>query len=72
MARLILDIPMDKMQLLLKALTDLGIDVRPLHLQNRQASLSVRKKRLYRTLHKISSSFILFDWEFFSNELEYE
>jgi hypothetical protein len=72
MARVMLDIPIDKMQSLLKALTDLGIDVRPLPIKNRQASVSVRKKRLYRTLHKISSSFILFDWEFFSNELEYE
>jgi len=25
-----------------------------------------------KTLHKIFCSFILFDWEFFSNELEYE
>lgn len=71
MARVMLDIPLDKMQSLLKALSDLGIAVHPLPVNNRQAS-SVRKKRLYRTLHKISSSYILFDWEFFSNELEYE
>lgn len=72
MARLILDIPIDKMQTCLKTLSDLGIDVRPMPMKTRHTSVSVRKKRFYRTLHKISSSFILFDWEFFSNELEYE
>ncbi|MEN9686790.1 MAG: hypothetical protein RLZZ28_2576 [Bacteroidota bacterium] len=32
----------------------------------------VSKKRIQRELKKIFNSFILFDWEFYSNELEYE
>ena len=71
MARLILDIPNNKMQSFVKAILSLGIDSRAIRSNRSQKSL-VRQERLSKSLKKISSSFILFDWEFFSNELEYE
>ncbi len=66
MAKVILDVPTDKMQSFIKAVLRLGIDSHAIN-SNRG-----KKRRLSDSLKKISSSFILFDWEFFSNELEYE
>lgn len=66
MAKVILDVPTDKMQSFIKAVLRLGIDSRAINANGR------KKRRLSDSLKKISSSFILFDWEFFSNELEYE
>lgn len=71
MGRVIIDVPAEKMQPLLKALSSLGIVAQPVP-ATRHLPTSLRQKRFSRTLHRISSSFILFDWEFFSNELEYE
>ena len=71
MAKIVLDIPKNKMRSFVKALVSLGIDGHDMH------RLPARKiphphGSLPLSLKKISSSFILFDWEFFSNELEYE
>ncbi len=71
MAKIVLDIPKSKMRSFVKALVRLGIDGHDLYrvpsskIQHPYGSLPI-------SLKKISSSFILFDWEFFSNELEYE
>ena len=71
MARIVLEVPKEKMQSFLKAILGLGID--PYASANsRFGKTFLRKRRLANSLKKISSSFILFDWEFFSNELEYE
>lgn len=71
MAKIILDIPKDKMQDLVKALISLGIEGHSIHRTPRR-NKAKRPISVTHSLHKISSSFILFDWEFFSNELEYE
>lgn len=71
MARIILDIPTDKMQSFAQAILNLGIDSRSIISKQFKKTL-LQKKRLSNSLRKISSSFILFDWEYFSNELEYE
>ena len=69
MAKIVLDIPESKMRSFVKALVKLGIDDRLM-----MNPLKRRKPDHGQvlSLKKISSSFILFDWEFFSNELEYE
>lgn len=71
MARITLDIPTDKMQSFAQAILNLGIDSRSIISKQFKKTL-LQKKRLSNSLRKISSSFILFDWEYFSNELEYE
>jgi hypothetical protein len=71
MAKVSLDVPTDKMQSFIQAVISLGIDTHSL-IKRRYTKTVQQKKRLSNTLKKISSSFILFDWEFFSNELEYE
>lgn len=71
MTRLVLDVPTDKIRPLRRMLVRMGIDSHALQ-GNHVRKRVVRKRPLTDTLHKISSSFILFDWEFFSNELEYE
>ncbi len=71
MARVSLDVPTEKMQSFIQAVLNLGIDTRDM-INHQYAKNLLRKKRLSNSLKKISSSFILFDWEFFSNELEYE
>lgn len=71
MTRIVIDIPNNKMQPFLKALLGLGLDSHVIR-TNRKRQPFLRQRRLAKSLQKISSSFILFDWEFFSNELEYE
>jgi hypothetical protein len=71
MARVSLEVPSDKMTSFIQAVTSLGIDTHSL-LKRRYKKIVQQKKKLSNSLKKISSSFILFDWEFFSNELEYE
>ncbi len=71
MARVVLDIPAEKMSSFIKALLSLGIDTQMIAV-NRLSKSFMRKRRIANSLKKISASFILFDWEFFSNELEYE
>lgn len=71
MARVILDVPNEKMQPFLKAILNLGLD------RHAISSTTAEKRRLSSRnrkslLRHISASFILFDWEFYSNELEYE
>ncbi len=71
MARVSLDVPTEKMQSFIQAVLNLGIDTRNM-INHQYTKKFLRKKNLRNSLKKISSSFILFDWEFFSNELEYE
>jgi hypothetical protein len=72
MARVILDVPNDKIQPFLKAILNLGLDRHAISSnQSRRSSLSSRRSR-NNILKRLSGSFLLFDWEFFSNELEYE
>jgi hypothetical protein len=71
MTRVILDVPSDKMKPFLQAVTNLGIEKDSIRLREISRRHKQNRGTLF-TLHKISSSFILFDWEYFSNELEYE
>jgi len=71
MARVILDVPNDKMKPFLKAILNLGLDRHAISSnESRRRSLSSRTRK--NILKHLSGSFLLFDWEFFSNELEYE
>lgn len=72
MARVILDVPTDKMKSFIKAILNLGIDRHAISSTRLRHSLSRSSRKRKISLKTISSSFILFDWEFFSNELEYE
>jgi hypothetical protein len=71
MTRVILDVPSNKMKPFLQAVTNLGIEKDTMQLREISRRHNQNRGTLF-TIHKISSSFILFDWEFFSNELEYE
>ncbi|MCW3088613.1 MAG: hypothetical protein JWQ78_1999 [Sediminibacterium sp.] len=71
MAKVSLDVPKDKMQSFIQAVISLGIDTGSV-LKRRYKKTLQQKRKISNSLKKISSSFILFDWEFFSNELEYE
>ncbi|MBX9732998.1 MAG: hypothetical protein K2X37_02970 [Chitinophagaceae bacterium] len=71
MTRIILDVPKDKMQSFIKAVLDIGISGHAIS----AAEPSVKNTatiNLSNSLKQISQSYILFDWEFYSNELEYE
>ena len=71
MAIISIDVPNDKMKSFVQAILRLGIDARGIMYKRHRRTL-LQKKKMANSLQKISSSFILFDWEFFSNELEYE
>ena len=70
MARVTLDIPSDKMPSFAQAIINLGINSRSI-ISKKLKKTFLSYQRLA-NLKKSSSRFILFDWEFFSNELEYE
>lgn len=71
MARVILDVPSNKMKAFLKSMFNLGIDPNAIQVKALTRTNKQTKSTLFK-LHQISRSFLLFDWEFFSNELEYE
>ncbi len=71
MTRLVLDVPAEKIRPLRRMLQRMGIRSFTETGRTRHHR-SLRRNATADTLHKIASSFILFDWEFFSNELEYE
>ncbi len=71
MARVILDVPNEKMQPFLKAILNLGLERHAISAkESKRQPLSSRSSKSF--LKRLSGSFLLFDWEFFSNELEYE
>lgn len=71
MARIVLDVPGEKMPSLFRALQRLGIYV-PMQTGRRRDKKNRSVRSPMASLRKIRSSYLLFDWEFFSNELEYE
>jgi hypothetical protein len=68
MARVVLDIPNEKMSGFLQAILNLGIDKHAIA-SNYYAFIPKQKKDF---LKNISQGILLFDWEFFNNELEFE
>jgi hypothetical protein len=71
MTRVILEVPTDKVKPFLHAVKNLGINRNSIQLKEVKRRQHQNRGTLF-MLHKISTSFILFDWEYFSNELEYE
>lgn len=67
MARITLDIPADKMNSFLQMILQLGIDKSVINA--RYTSQKPRTKKLFSKFH---NKFLLFDWEFYNNELEFE
>ncbi|MEI2709530.1 MAG: hypothetical protein V9E96_11030 [Chitinophagaceae bacterium] len=65
MPKVILDIPKDKIQPFLNAIVQLGIKDNAI-----QANFDNTTNTT--TIPFTFSKFLLFDWEFFSNELEFE
>ncbi|BFG70229.1 hypothetical protein KACHI17_11100 [Sediminibacterium sp. KACHI17] len=71
MARVILDVPNEKMQPFLQAILNLGLERHAISSDKfNRTTVSARRKR--RGFRQLISTYLLFDWEFFSNELEYE
>lgn len=77
MTKVILDVPTDKMHSFIKLVLKLGIDKHTISsgIQNTgpdgNTTTSIISNRKDRPKRRFSP-FLLFDWEFFSNELEYE
>lgn len=65
MAKVILDIPAQQIQPFLQMIVKLGITNNSI-----QSNINMKKTN-FKLIKKISSH-LLFDWEFFSNELEFE
>lgn|GEM_PF-592059 len=70
MARVTLDIPADKMQSFIRLIRKLGID--NAIASNLARKIKNRSRRKGNIFNHFSEKFLLFDWEFFSNELEFE
>jgi hypothetical protein len=71
MTKVILEVPTDKMQAFLSAVLGLGITTRVVSSGEKADIRHSNRRRRRSHTHKFPS-FLLFDWEFFSNELEYE
>jgi len=78
MTRIILDVPAEKMRSFIQLIMKLGLDKHSISSSESDISSSMQvssKKRVRRRstlLKNFPSKFLLFDWEFFSNELEFE
>jgi hypothetical protein len=68
MTKVILDIPPEKMTSFIQTILQLGIDSHAIASQRMHSD----KPRRQKSPHRFMESVLLFDWEFFSNELEYE
>lgn len=71
MPKIVIYVPSGKMKSFVKAVSPLGFDFRNSSFRHTRKKDGYFKPSIPH-LKKIASSFILFDWEFFSNELEYE
>lgn len=74
MTRVTLDIPNEKMPSFIRLMLELGIDRHSISSRagrdgTTRALLNWQDKHFLKKLYR---SYLLFDWEFFSNELEYE
>ncbi|RXK85622.1 hypothetical protein [Filimonas effusa] len=72
MTKVILEVPAEKMRSFIQLVLSLGIEKHAIssHARNSDGEARLLIKR--RPFRKRFPSFLLFDWEFFSNELEYE
>jgi hypothetical protein len=70
MAKLIVDIPAEKMQSFKQFMQKLGLDWNST--QSDEVERPAKRKLRTKALKRFSQPFLLFDWEFFSNELEFE
>lgn len=72
MTKVILEVPAEKMRSFIQLVLKLGIEKHTIsshvHHNNEDARLLIRD----RSFRKRFPAFLLFDWEFFSNELEFE
>ncbi|MFX5747567.1 hypothetical protein ABTE19_21830, partial [Acinetobacter baumannii] len=65
----VLEVPTEKMKAFLQLIMNLGLDKHAIaSKQNDDNQLTVKKNFFKR----LSSKFLLFDWEYFNNELEFE
>lgn len=65
MARIILEIPDEKLRPFLETIVHLGIDKHAI-------ASKINEQKTLKKLIKFPSQLLLNGWEFFSNELEYE
>jgi hypothetical protein len=65
MARIILEIPDEKLKPFLQTIVNLG-------LENHAIDSKINERQSFKKLINYPSQLLLTDWEFFSNELEYE
>lgn len=75
MARVILDVPTEKMQSFIQLIMKLGIDKHSIASQqqpDKHSSLRTSSSKPGKRVRLFRDKFLLFDWEFFSNELEFE
>lgn len=70
MAKITINIPQHKLRRFLNFTSKLGVQKNIVHADN-SASALVHEYNM-KSVRKNISSFLLFDWEFFSNELEFE
>lgn len=71
MARVILDVPNEKMKPFIKAILNLGLERHAISSPKFDEQV-IHNRQSRRSLRRLISTYLLFDWEFFSNELEYE
>lgn len=72
MTKVILDVPAEKMRSFIQLVLKLGIDKHAITSHVNRNDSDARLLIKDRTMRKRFPAFLLFDWEFFSNELEFE
>jgi hypothetical protein len=72
MAKVILEVPSEKMQPFLQLITKLGLEKHSIASGKDSTELKRKNLKNYKPFRSFAQKFLLFDWEFFSNELEFE
>ena len=72
MARVILEVPSEKMQPFLQLITKLGLEKNSIASGNDSREIKRESLKNYKPFKSFAEKILLFDWEFFSNELEFE
>ena len=72
MARVILEVPSEKMQPFLQLISKLGLEKHSIASGNDSREIKRESLKNHKSFKSFAEKILLFDWEFFSNELEFE
>ncbi|MDE3126096.1 MAG: hypothetical protein KGK14_11315 [Bacteroidota bacterium] len=72
MARVIVDVPFEKVQPFIELIIQMGLEKHTISSDLTEMKMDAEATLVSKPLCLFKEKYLLFDWEFFSNELEFE